>query len=135
MKYLLDTNACIGWLRMSQPAIVSRMKKESPSDLAICSVVVAELIFGAERSAPAHQAKNRLRVSRLRAQFTSLAFDDFAAQYYGVIRSLLTAAGNLIGPNDLLIASIALANRLILVTHNVSKFTRVPGLQIEDWQT
>jgi tRNA(fMet)-specific endonuclease VapC len=39
-----------------------------------------------------------------------------------------------IGPNDLLIASIALANGLTVVTHNTSEFSRVPGLPLEDWQ-
>ena len=40
----------------------------------------------------------------------------------------------LIGPNDLLIASIALANGLTLVTHNTREFSRIPGLKLEDWQ-
>ena len=62
MKYLLDTNTCIGWLRLSQPRIVSRIKLEIPSDLAICSVVVGELVYGVERAAPAYQRNNRARV-------------------------------------------------------------------------
>lgn len=49
MKYLLDSNACIGWLRQSQPKLVARIKQEQPADLVICSVVVGELIYGAER--------------------------------------------------------------------------------------
>jgi tRNA(fMet)-specific endonuclease VapC len=40
----------------------------------------------------------------------------------------------MIGPNDLMIASIALAHGPILVTHNVREFSRVPGLVVEDWQ-
>ena len=46
MKYLLDTNTCVGWLRLSQPNIVARIKQESPTDIMICSVVVSELTFG-----------------------------------------------------------------------------------------
>ncbi len=53
---------------------------------------------------------------------------------YGPIRANLERAGKLIGGNDLLIASIALANGLTLVSHNVSEFSRVPGLVVEDWE-
>jgi tRNA(fMet)-specific endonuclease VapC len=67
------------------------------------------------------------------APFASLPFDDRAAEHYGRIRADLTARGDLIGPNDLLIAAIALAHNLILVTHNVREFSRVGGLLWEDW--
>ena len=45
----------------------------------------------------------------------------------------LERMGRPIGERDLLIASIALARRLTVITHNVSEFRRVPGLRIEDW--
>ena len=134
MKYLLDTNTCIGWLRLSQPRIVSRIKLEIPSDLAICSVVVGELIYGVERAAPAYQRNNRARVEQLRQQLVSLSFDDAAAEQYGKVRAHLAFLGTPIGPNDSMIAAIALAHGLVLVTHNTAEFSRVPGLFIEDWQ-
>ena len=134
MTYLLDSNACIGWLRQSQPKLVARIKQERPTDIVICSVVVGELIYGAERAAPGHRANNRLRVEQLRQQFVSLPFDDSAAQEYGKVRAHLASLGTPIGPNDLLIAAIALANGLTLATNNIAEFSRVPGLPIEDWQ-
>jgi len=67
-------------------------------------------------------------------RFISLPFDDRAAEFYGQIRARLTAQGLPIGPNDLMIASIVLSNQLILVTHNIREFSRVDGLQIEDWE-
>lgn len=134
MIYLLDSNACIGWLRQSQPKLIARIKQEVPSNIVICSVVVGELIYGTERSLPAHQANNRARVQQLRSQFMSLSFDDSAAEEYGKVRAHLAARGAQIGPNDLMIAAITLANRFTLVTHNTSEFRRVPGLLIEDWQ-
>ena len=134
MKYLPDANTRIGGLRRNQPKIVARIKQEIPTDLTICSVVVGELIYGAEHSSPPHQANNRKRVEQLRQQFVSVSFDDFAAEQYGKARAYLAALGTPIGPNDLMIAAIALAHRLILVTHNTSEFSRVPGLTIEDWQ-
>ncbi|WP_445247774.1 PIN domain-containing protein [Microcoleus sp. OTE_8_concoct_300] len=63
-----------------------------------------------------------------------LPFDDQSAVIYGQIRAKLAASGTPIGPNDLLIASIALANNLILVTHNTREFSRVEGLRLEDWE-
>lgn len=68
------------------------------------------------------------------SEFVSLPFDDQSAVIYGQIRAQLAAPGTPIGPNDLLIASIALANNLILVTHNTREFSRVEGLRLEDWE-
>jgi tRNA(fMet)-specific endonuclease VapC len=67
--------------------------------------------------------------------FPSLPFDDEAAEHYGRIRAELTTEGTPIGGNDFLIAAIALANGLTLVTHNTREFARVTGLTIEDWET
>jgi len=63
-----------------------------------------------------------------------LPFDDQSAIIYGQIRAGLAASGTPIGPNDLFISSIALANNLILVTHNTREFSRVEGLRLEDWE-
>lgn len=49
-------------------------------------------------------------------------------------RSYLAGLGLMIGPYDLMISGIALSNGLIVVTHNTSEFSRVPGLVLEDWQ-
>jgi tRNA(fMet)-specific endonuclease VapC len=132
--YLLDTNTCIGWLRANQPNIVARIEKENSDNICICSVVVGELLYGVERSKPEHRDDNLLKLIKLRQQFLSMSFDDKSAEAYGQTRAFLAAAGNPIGPNDLIIASIALSNQLTLVTHNTSEFNRVPNLRIEDWQ-
>jgi tRNA(fMet)-specific endonuclease VapC len=134
VTYLLDTNTCIGWLRNNQPQIVARIQAHAPTDIVLCSVVVAELLFGVKRSDPAHRANAALRVEQLRQQFVSLPFDDAAAEQYGEIRADLTARGLMIGGNDLWIAAIAKANGCTVITHNTTEFRRVPGLVIEDWQ-
>lgn len=133
MRYLLDTNTCIGWIRLSKPTIVARLTELSPSDVVLCSVVVGELVFGVERSSPAHRTQNQVRLDELRQQFGSLPFNDAAAEHYGVVRAHLAALGTPIGANDLLIAATALANGVTLVTHNTVEFSRVPGLAMEDW--
>ena len=65
--------------------------------------------------------------------FDVLPFDKKCCSIYGNIRSYLDKNGSPIGPNDLLIASIAIANNCVLVTHNIKELSRVPGLICEDW--
>lgn len=134
MIHLLDTNACIGWLRGNVPKLVAKIQSVDPSDLMLCSVVVGELAFGAERSGAAYRTANLARVGRMRSLFFSVPYDDAAADEYGRIRAHLALAGQMIGPNDLMIAAIASVHAMTLVTHNTAEFSRVPGLLIEDWE-
>lgn len=131
MSYLLDTNICIALLKGKEKGLVSRIKTLNASDLKLCSVVKAELLFGARYSERVDANLNLL--VEFFSAFESLSFDDEAAQYYGTIRSLLTKAGTPIGGNDLMIASIALNNNLTLITRNQKEFTRVTGLRVESW--
>jgi tRNA(fMet)-specific endonuclease VapC len=79
-------------------------------------------------------AKNLTKVHTFVSGLQSLPLDDPAAAHYARIRADLATKGTPIGPNDLLIAAIALANHLTLVTHNTGEFSRVVGLAIDDWQ-
>ena len=90
------------------------------------------MLFGARRSKQSSATLAQVRAFCL--PYFSLPFDDRAADEYSVIRWHLTTLGQLIGPNDLMIAAIALANRLTLVSHNTAEFSRIPGLVLEDWQ-
>jgi tRNA(fMet)-specific endonuclease VapC len=93
---------------------------------------MAELLFGALRSR--NMAVNLAVVRAFAGAFRSLDFDTDAAEVYATIRADLASKGTPIGPNDLLIAAIGLANGLTLVTHNSIEFSRVAGLTLEDWQ-
>jgi tRNA(fMet)-specific endonuclease VapC len=135
VTYLLDTNAWIAYLRQKHAGLMARIQREDPVDLCLCSIVLGELYYGAVRSGAAHEAANRALIAQLRRRFVSLPFDDRAADEYGGIRAHLARLGTPIGPNDLLIAAIALANGVTLVTYNTAEFRRVPGLLLEDWQT
>jgi len=94
----------------------------------------AKPVYGAERSGLAHRVTNFALIAGLRQQHVSLPFDDAAAEEYDRIRAHLANLGTPIGPNDLIIAAIALANQIVLVTHNTFEFSRIQGLQLEDWQ-
>jgi tRNA(fMet)-specific endonuclease VapC len=131
--YLPDTNAWICYLRRKSPSLVERFRQSDPADIRLCSVVLGELIYGIHHGPSSFRDHNAGLVLKLRQQFESLPFDDSAAEHYGEVRADLSAQGMLIGPNDLMIAAVALANGLIVVTHNTAEFRRVQGLDVEDW--
>ena len=132
MTWMLDTNACIRYLNGRSPSLMTKLDGVDPSQVCVCSVVKAELFFGAEQSQNAEKTIKAQRV--FLSRFPSLSFDDAAASSYAEIRANLTRRGQLIGPNDLMIAAICVANKVTLVTHNVAEFGRIGGLEIEDWE-
>lgn len=79
-------------------------------------------------------AKNLAEVRAFLARFAVLPIGGAESEQYGLLRSDLAKRGLPIGPNDLWIAAVALANGLTLVTHNTAEFSRVAGLTLEDWQ-
>ncbi len=132
MIYLLDTNACIQYLTRRNSPIFNRLAALPRQDVVLCDVVKAELYYGAYRGS--RLESNLALYGVFFNEFVSLPFDGRAAEIYGRIRAQLEALGTPIGPYDLQIAAIALANNLTLVTHNTREFVRVEGLPIEDWE-
>ncbi len=133
MRYLLDTNTCIKYLNGTSESIKKQLEAKQREDILLCSMVKAELFYGVIKSA--RPEKNLERLQKFIKCFVSLSFDDKASELYGVIRSNLEKKGNPIGPNDLIITSISVANDMILITHNVREFSRVENLKLEDWET
>jgi len=132
LKYLLDTNACIVYIRNSQSGVRHKLELLPKSETAICSIVKAEMFYGSMKS---QNPKGSLAVQqKFFKQFNSLPFDDEAALIFGEIRADLAKKGMLIGAYDLQIAAIALANDLTLITHNTKEFGRIGNLKIEDWE-
>jgi tRNA(fMet)-specific endonuclease VapC len=130
--FLLDSNTCIQFLNGRSIQIERRIMATKPSSIKLCSIVKAEMLYGAERAN--NPSAVLARLIEFFAPFESLPFDDAAAVEYGRIRRVLAEAGTPIGPNDLMIAAIAVRGGLTLVTHNTGEFSRVPGLSIEDWE-
>ncbi len=133
MRYFLDTNICIYALNNRYPRIKQIMKDLSPSDIAIPAMVKAELYYGALKSRK--KTKVIAALDRFLFPFEIISFDDRVIMAYAQIRADLEKEGNIIGPNDLIIAATALSHEATLVTHNTQEFSRVDDLLLEDWTT
>ncbi len=118
--------------RRGSGALRRALSRINANDIALCSVVVAELLAGCYGAQ--HPPGELAKVAYLRRMFHSLPLDDNSAEVAARIQGELSARGLRIGSNDLFVAAIAVANDLTLVTHNISEFGRVAGLRIEDWQ-
>jgi tRNA(fMet)-specific endonuclease VapC len=130
--YLLDTNVCIQYLNGRSLSVRERLQATDVETVCVCSVVKAELFYGAMKSNnPQRTLANQQQFLNL---FTSLPFNDEAALVYGRMRAILAAQGKLISSNDLQIAAIALARDMTLVTHNMKEFSRLNDLRLEDWE-
>lgn len=132
LRYMLDTNLCIRVLRDRPAGLRERFNAEAAC-LCISTVTLAELLYGAEKSARPSQA--RQQVEAFAARLEVLAFDPEAAGHYAEIRADLEHKGQVIGPYDLMIAGHARSRGLVVVTGNLREFERVAGLRAEDWLT
>jgi tRNA(fMet)-specific endonuclease VapC len=128
MRYLLDSNAIITWFNGRNRALVERLKAHD-GEFGTSTIVIFELYFGAFNSS--RVADNIDRLANLKMPV--LEFGEADARTAGEIRVALKKAGTPIGPYDLLIAAQAKARGLVMVTNNVTEFSRVGGLMVEDW--
>ncbi len=136
MNYLLDTDAVVALLRNKPVAVRQRYRQADKAGdyLAVSSIVLFELWYGAEKSGRVKENTERLRVL-LSGDLDLLDFDDEDAQAAGRIRAALEKIGTPIGAYDLLIAGQAVRRGLTVVTANTAEFGRVTGLGWEDWTT
>ena len=130
LKYLLDTNIVI-YVIKRRPIEVLQTFNLHASRMAVSVVTLAELLHGAEKSS--QPAANLAVVEDFCSRLEVLPYGSKAAQHYGAIRAALERIGQPIGVNDLHIAGHARSEGLVLVTNNEKEFSRVLGLQIENW--
>ncbi|MBH2020316.1 type II toxin-antitoxin system VapC family toxin [Polaromonas sp.] len=132
MRYLLDTNIVSYYLRRTTPLLEERvgeaLKRHS---IAISVITRAELRFGQAGMTP--EDRRRGLIDSFLLRLPNIAWSTQAADDYGSLKDILKRQGTPIGDMDTLIAAHALAEDLILVTHNTRHFEKVPGLKLEDW--
>ncbi|MGA6924508.1 MAG: type II toxin-antitoxin system VapC family toxin [Desulfosarcina sp.] len=129
--YLLDTNIVSYWMR-GDLKLINFIKRYSPSDLSLSTITLAEIYYGIEKS-PLKKKARHLKIEYIKSELEIFPFNEQAAVKYGAIRATLEKQGQPISERDTQIASIALANNLCLVTHNIKEFIRIPKLRVEDW--
>ena len=129
--FLLDTNIISYWMR-GDTRILNRIKRHSPADLSFSTITLAEVLYGIEKS-PAKRKERRFRLGQISTLLSLYSFDDAAAGEYAAIRVQLERKGMVISERDTQIASVARANKLVVVTHNVKEFGRIENLRVEDW--
>jgi hypothetical protein len=122
-RALLDTSVVIDLDRISAEAL--------PSKMAVSAVTMAELAAGpAAATDEAERARRQDRLQRAEATFDPLPLDTEAARAYGRIYAAVRASGR--NPRgrlaDLLIAAVALANTLPLITRNAADFAGLDKL-------
>lgn len=129
--YYLDTNTCIYFLNGKHESIRDKLIITSPNEIAIPSIVKAELLLGAYKSK--NRKENTEKVRQFLEPFEVIGFDDLMTYVYADIRYKTEKNGDIVGPNDLFIASIVKFHDGILVTNNVKEFKRIEGLTIQNW--
>lgn len=130
LRYMLDTNICIYVIKNRPEGLRERFNRLA-DQLCISAVTLAEIIYGAEKSA--RQIENIKVVEQFAARLDVLPFGERAATHYGQIRADLERAGHPIGLHDMMIGSHARSEGLTLVSNNVREFQHIEGLRIDNW--
>jgi len=127
---LLDTNICIYIINAKPPEVLARFHQFRLGEIGLSSVVAAELAYGVAKSG---SERNRRALEMFLAPLEIVPFDERAVWAYGELRVELERRGESIGALDTMIAAHALSLRAVLVTNNTREFSRVNGLQLENW--
>ena len=130
MKYIIDTDILIHHL-INTPKVVDKFLVTNYKDIATSIINYMELLFGAYNSE--RKEENIAKITKFLSNIQIVNMDKNSAKIFAEIKSKLKRNGNLIADMDLMIASICLANDLILVTNNTKLFSRIDGLVLENW--
>ena len=134
IRYLLDTNIASYFVKGISASLLQRMQAGvDQQDIAISAITRAELRYGVEMMDKFD--KRRKRIGLLLQELPALPWSIAAADEFGRVRALLRRQGTPVGEFDTQIAAHALAENLILVTHDTRHFERIPGLKLEDWMS
>ena len=129
--YLLDTNICIYIINNHPKKVVEKIKSLKPNQIKLSAISLGELEYGVSKSK--YKERNRDALVNFVSAFNIIPFDDEDAEVFGLIRAELESRGQIIGSYDMQIAAQAISKKLILVTNNISEFSRVNELKMENW--
>ena len=128
--YLLDTDTVIYSLK-GEPAVKKNLREHFHDPLKMSVITLMELYYGAHKSQKI--ASNLAKIKTLEISFQIIPISEESAEIFGMIKAQLEKAGSPLDDFDLIIASCALSNNLMLVTNNVRHFQRIEGLKLTNW--
>ena len=126
----LDTDVCVAYLR-GNARIEAKFRQFEPEGLAVSSMTAAELLYGAEKSGDPDGS--RMRVEEFLGSLEVVCGDENAVRTFGYVKAYLVKAGLALPDADILVAATALSRSCPLATGNVRHFSRIWGLQLQDW--
>jgi tRNA(fMet)-specific endonuclease VapC len=130
LRFLLDTNIVSDLVRDPHGRVTGHIARVGEEQVGTSIIVAAELRYGAAKKA---SSRLSIQLESILGALHVIPFEAPADRVYGELRAHLERAGRIIGANDLLIAAQALALGCIVVTDNEQEFSRVDGLQVENW--
>jgi len=134
-KYLIDTDILITMLRDKRDStgLRSRALRVGLENCYISAISLAELYSGAYRM---NSERGLHEIEFVKTIFKILPFGFCGSgdsEAFGRSKAILFESGSPVDDMDLLIGTSALANGMVMVSHNTKHFSRIPGLQLEDW--
>jgi tRNA(fMet)-specific endonuclease VapC len=128
--YMLDTNIISDIVRHPAGKIFKQIKKNGEETICTSIIVAAELRYGIHKKDSSRLTK---QVEAILSHIDILALNPPADTHYSKLRVFLEKTGTPIGPNDMLIASHAMALDLTLISANIKEFSRIPNLKLNNW--
>jgi len=128
--YLLDTDTVIYSLK-GDPAVKKNLREHLHDPMKMSVITLMELYYGAHKSQKI--ASNLAKIKTLENSFEIVPISEKSAEVFGIIKAQLEKAGSPLDDFDLIIASCALSDNLMLVTNNVKHFQRIEGLKLTNW--
>lgn len=130
MKYLLDTNICIYWLKGNE-LIEQKVLSVGIDNVSISFINISELYYGAYKSQRVEA--NLAMIRQLTDQMTVIESDEAISEIFGSLKASLESTGMIIDDADLFVAACAQVHGLTLVTNNIKHFKRIKGLKLDNW--
>ena len=128
--YLLDTDTVIYSLK-GDPAVKKNLREHFHDPMKMSVITLMELFYGAHKSQKI--ASNLAKIKTLENSFDIIPVGEELAEIFAMTKAQLEKAGSPLDDFDLIIASCALSNNLVLVTNNVKHFRRIEGLKLTNW--
>lgn len=132
MKYILDTNSIIYWIK-SVGNFENKINQLCDENIITTTIItICEIYYGVEKS-----KKKDENLKILNEMVEKIGFENIGEktpEIYGKIKFNLQSKGIVLDDFDLLIASICIEQNAVLVTDNVKHFERIKELKIENWK-